>query len=77
MLDCFFCVLSSRSTAESGVWEEPALLPGLGMQDILWAMLARPASHQVLLDVCMQLVRGSPNVLCFGLLRSVLHVSCS
>ncbi|CAL5224911.1 g7676 [Coccomyxa viridis] len=42
--------------SESGVWEEAGLLLSLSMQDILWAMLAQPASHQALLDACMQLV---------------------
>ena len=44
--------------AVSGMWEEAGLLRGLSMQDILWALLARPKSHQALLNASMQLVRN-------------------
>ena len=38
------------------------------MQDVLWAMMARPQSHQVLLDACMRLVLPSQ----FLMLRAAL-----
>ena len=44
------CGIGGASAEASG------LLPGLTMQNILWAMMAQPQSHQVLLDACMRLV---------------------
>ena len=48
--------------------EASGLLPGLTMQDVLWAMMARPQSHQNLLDACMRLVLPSQ----FFMLRAAL-----
>ncbi len=55
-------VLSPKFCAGNGIWGEAGLLPSLSMQDILWAMLAQPASHQALLDACMRLVRHPRNI---------------